>query len=278
MEKYDNETLKHLQQVQLMILNDFIEICDENNLEYYAYGGTVLGAIRHHGFIPWDDDIDVFMFREDYEKFLKIMDKTHTEKYEILNIDRTKDYLYMFSKMSLKGTKFENNWCINKPFNVGINIDIFVLDYIPTNKFKWSILNRKFKFLKKIFNIFDIIENDYYISDFKKNIGHTIRFIFKLLNITNETFKRKYAQTLQNMHANSMPNGFLYDIAAISYDEILSEDMIRPSKKVPFESICIAVPNDYDKYLKINFGNYMELPPEDKRVNHLPRVLDFGKY
>ena len=85
--EYDTDTLKHVQEVQLMIFKDFIEICEKNDLEYYAYGGTVLGAIRHKGFIPWDDDIDILMFREDYEKFLKIMGETKSSKYELLNID-----------------------------------------------------------------------------------------------------------------------------------------------------------------------------------------------
>ena len=73
-------------------------------------------------------------------------------------------------------------------------------------------------------------------------------------------------------------NPLVYDLAAISYDEPLKVDTIRPPKKVKFESIEINVPNDYDTYLKINFGNYMELPPEDKRNNHLPLTLDFGDY
>ena len=130
MQEYDKNTLKHLQEVQLMILKDFIDICEKHDLEYCAYGGTVIGAIRHEGFIPWDDDIDVLMLREDYEKFLKIMDEMQSEKYELLNIDKYEDYHYMFSKLSLKGKKFKNHWCLKKSFNVGINIEIFIIYYI----------------------------------------------------------------------------------------------------------------------------------------------------
>ena len=67
--QYDEETLKHLHDLELMILKDFIKICEENNLNYYMYAGSLLGTIRHKGFIPWDDDLDVIMFREDFEKF-----------------------------------------------------------------------------------------------------------------------------------------------------------------------------------------------------------------
>ena len=81
------------------------------------------------------------------------------------------------------------------------------------------------------------------------------------------------------MHVKSDKSNLLvYDLAAISYDKPLNVDTIKPPKKVKFESIEINVPNDYDTYLRINFGNYMELPPKDKRNNHLPQVLDFGDY
>ena len=85
---YDPEQLKHLQGLELMILKDFIKICDENNLKYYIYGGSLLGAVRHKGFIPWDDDIDVIMFRDDYEKFKKIFLSKPNEKYELLTMDK----------------------------------------------------------------------------------------------------------------------------------------------------------------------------------------------
>lgn len=277
--EYDKNTLKHLQKVQLMILKDFIEICDKNDLEYYAYGGTALGAIRHNGFIPWDDDIDLFMFREDYEKFLKIMSELKSEKYDVLNIDIYNDYQYMFSKLSLKGTKFRSAWCLKKSFDVGINIDIFVLDYIPSNKFSFMILKKKSKILKKIAYILEIIQNDYYTSTSKKIIIYGIKFIFKLLNINNKTFKKFYKKLLHKLHNNPKKSDMIvYDLAAISYDEPLRVNTLKPPKKVKFESIEINVPNDYDSYLKINYGNYMELPPKEKQVNHAPQVLDFGDY
>ena len=75
----DAETLQHIKDVELLILKDFIDICDENNIDYFLFFGTEIGAVRHQGFIPWDDDIDVIMFRDDYEKFLKIMEGLNNE-------------------------------------------------------------------------------------------------------------------------------------------------------------------------------------------------------
>lgn len=277
--EYDNDTLKHLQKVQLMILKDFNDICEKNDLEYYAYGGTALGAIRHNGFIPWDDDVDVFMFREDYEKFLKIMKGLNSEKYELLNMDLQEDYQYMFSKLSLKGTKFRSAWCLKKSFDVGINIDIFVLDYIPSNKFTFMILKNKIKVLKKIAYILEIIQNDYYNSLIKKIIIYGIKGIFQILNINNQTYKKIYKKTLHKLHyETNKTSSLVYDLGAISYDAPLKVNSLKPPKKVKFESIEINVPNDYDNYLKINFGDYMKLPPKDKQINHSPQILDFGDY
>ena len=98
--EYDSDELDHLKNVELMILKDFIKICEDNNIEYISYGGTTLGAVRHEGFIPWDDDIDVIMFREEYEKFVKVMESNPSEKYTLITLDNTEDYFYYLSKFS----------------------------------------------------------------------------------------------------------------------------------------------------------------------------------
>ena len=86
--KYDDETLNHLHDLELMILKDFSKICEDYGLKYYMYAGSLLGAIRHKGFIPWDDDLDVVMFREDFEKFKKIFPTLRSDKYELLSTQR----------------------------------------------------------------------------------------------------------------------------------------------------------------------------------------------
>ena len=134
--KEGSEDLKHLQKVLLMILKDFIEICEENDLNYYVCGGTALGAVRHNGFIPWDDDVDVYLFRKDYEKFLEIVSKKENDKYTFVNVKTHDDYFLYFTKMMLNGTKFEEWWANQVNFKSQIFIDIFVLDNITDNRFK----------------------------------------------------------------------------------------------------------------------------------------------
>ena len=121
--EYDDEILKHLQNIELMILKDFIEICEKNNLKYYLIYGTQIGAIRHNGFIPWDDDIDIIMFRDDYEKFLKIMDSINSEKYEILDCRYKSDYFFQFGKLCLKDTHCSELWDSHISYKTGRHDD-----------------------------------------------------------------------------------------------------------------------------------------------------------
>lgn len=134
--RYDDRTLKHLQNVQIMILKYFIKICEENNLTYFIYGGSLLGTIRHGGFIPWDDDIDVIMFREDFEKLNKIFEKNIDCKYRFINVLNEETYHYTFGRLMLKNTLFEEWWASQVDYTHNIFIDVFILDNIPKNKLK----------------------------------------------------------------------------------------------------------------------------------------------
>ena len=273
--QYDDETLKHIQNVELMILKDLIQICEENDIEYYAYCGTALGAIRHQGFIPWDDDVDIIMFREDYERFLNIMKSDKYSKYELLNLETTDDYLFMCSKMSLKGTKRDEVWARNTSFDAGIHIDIFMFDSAPSSKFKWSIYYYKCQFLKLLSDTLIVIKNDIYYTNSRKIIGKLIKSLFGLLHISDSTFLKLYKKFVDNTNQN---DELVYQIESNSYKKPLPKEIFRPPKKVKFESIEINVPNDVEYYLTVMYGDYMKLPPEDERYVHFSESIDFGEY
>lgn len=275
MDSYEDETLSHLKEVLLMILKDFIEICEENNLEYYAYAGTALGAIRHSGFIPWDDDIDVIMFREDYEKFLDIMESKKSDKYTIFNVENTDDFHLFISKMSLNGTEVSEMWTENVSYTLGINIDIFVFDYIPPNKLKWYSLYYRTQILKKIGWFLGITQNEVYVSDFKKYLGKILKVLLKIFRISNSKFRKSYSKLSLK---TKEPSNMVYDLSEVSYKYKYPVSIFKPIRKVQFETIKINMPNDYNTYLTICYGDYMTLPPEEERENHFHEHIDFGKY
>ena len=141
--EYDDKTLKHLQSLELKILKEFIKICEDNDLTYYMYAGSLLGTIRHQGFIPWDDDLDVIMFRDDFEKFKKIFMTNPHEKIKLLSCETEEDYFHLLSKLTLKDTLFEEKWVSQVNFHIGVNIDIFVLDDLSDNNLKRSYQLKK---------------------------------------------------------------------------------------------------------------------------------------
>ena len=274
--KYDDETLKHLQNVELMILNEFIRICDENNLIYYMYAGSLLGAIRHKGFIPWDDDLDVVMYRKDFEKFKEIFIALNHEKLELLCNETESEYFYLLSKLMLKGTRFEESWLNQVDFHIGINIDIFVLDDLADNKLKRFYQLRKSFWYNKMLIMSSVKLED--LPLVSKLFSHTIYHVLRFFNVRPKTIYNKCLKFLKK-YADSDSND-LFDISATAkeYPLIFRKKDFSSVKKVKFEDIEVSVPVNYDYILKSLYGDYMELPPVEERYNHPIENLDFGEY
>lgn len=275
--EYDPKTLKHLQDVYLMMLKDFIKVCDENQIEYFLDGGSALGAVRHQGFIPWDDDIDIILFRDEYERLIEILEKLPQDKYELLSSKNKKCYCRLHSQWNLKGTKTEAYYDMNTDFTIGICLDIFVLDNIPNDGLRKKIFSIKQTLIRKLIWSYEITNSEAYISKNKERLGKILKIIFKILRINftkiikiNNNFIEKY----RNENCKNVCNlSTTYELVSIP------KNIFHPPKKVKFEDVEVNIPNDYDKYLKIIYGdNYMEIPPKEDRYNHIYNTVDFGPY
>lgn len=269
---YDENILRHLQKIELMILKDFIDFCDNYDLTYYIYGGSLLGSIRHKGFIPWDDDIDIIMFREDYEKFKKLFLNNFSEKYELLTHETHEDYFFLFAKLILKDTKFEEWWVNQVSFSVGINIDIFVLDYVSDNNFKSSVEIKICRMLDRLLTLSSIkLEGYPHAVQFFSN---GIHYMLKLLKI-KPLIIIKVCLKLLNKYNNTKR---VCDISALHHPQIYNSIDFKESIKVQFEDIKVNAPKNYHNILEQIYGDYMQLPPKNKRYNHITEKLDFGPY
>lgn len=274
--KYDDETLNHLHDLELMILKDFSKICEDYGLKYYMYAGSLLGAIRHKGFIPWDDDLDVVMFREDFEKFKKIFPTLRSDKYELLSNETNEDYFYYFAKIMIKDTRFEEEWINQLNFHIGINIDIFVLDDLSDNK-----ISRKYQIMRSfLYNRLLITSNLKLdnLSFFSRLVSHSLYYILNFFNLnTSKMFNRsiKFLNNYSNRNSECV-----FDIAANAneYPQIFKKSDFGNGVKVDFEDTKVNVPINYEVILESLYGDYMELPPEDKRYNHMADHIDFGQY
>lgn len=272
--RYDDETLKHLQQVELKILKYFIKICEENDLTYFMYAGSLLGVIRHQGFIPWDDDIDVIMFREDFEKLNNILEKNLDEKYRFFNVLNEETYHYTWGRLTLKDTLFKEWWADQVDYTPNIFIDIFILDNIPNNKFK-KFIHKWTGFTWNQLTIYSILkfENE---SKLKEIIQQTIYYILKILPISSSTIKKKCVNSFSKYQNEDCME--VCDFPSENQMQMSFKTDWVPLKRGKFEDIEVNIPNNYDKILRMDFNNYMELPPNECRFNPSPEEIDFGEY
>lgn len=272
--RYDDETLKHLQKVQKMMLKDFIKICEENDILYFTIGGTLLGTIRHGGFIPWDDDIDVLMFRKDFEKLNKLMSEKPNEKYGFINVLNEETYHYTWGRFTLLNTEIREWWADQVDYTPNIFIDIFIMDNIPNNKIKRFIFKWRCFALNQMCN-YSIVkfQNE---SKPKEIIQHLAYYILKIIPISPMTIKKRCVKVYRKYE--DMECEETCDFPSLAFMPIYNKKKLFPVKKVKFEDIKVNVPNNYDEILKRLYGNYMELPPEDKRFRPAPEKIDFGEY
>ncbi len=265
----NNETLKKLHSVEVEILDEIVRVCEKNNINYFLCGGTLLGAIRHKGFIPWDDDMDIAMFREDYNKFIEIAPKELNKKYCLDCYQTNKNCYFPFLKVRKNNTLLDEALVSHLDTNKGIFVDIFPLEKIEnpySKKLRIDALLIK--------NIWDVILYKYKIVKDIKGCRHP--FLARLLNIYSlDKLKQKQLKLLEKQN-NSEATTVCSLIGAYDYrKEIYDLKELIPASEVTFENKKYKTFKNYDYYLTKLYGNYMELPPKDKRVNHMPKQIIF---
>lgn len=275
---YTLEILKQVQQIELEIFNDFKNLCRRHNLSYFAFGGTAIGAVRHGGFIPWDDDIDVGMLRNDYERFLEIADAEYADKYDIVNFERYSTCTNVHTHWCKKSTLFGERISLNADHPTGIFLDIFPFDYIPDDKNAAKRMVRSAWFWDKLFILSLLSEPVLHMGGVKQRliviacrIVHGLlclfranpMYFYKKFKAISVQYRNRPSQWVNLMHS-SVPFQIF----------ILTEDLF-PLKWVPFEHTNICLPGNVHNMLTHHFGDYMQLPPLEKRYNHAPKVICF---
>ncbi len=262
MKKHYYMDLKSIQNVELEILKMFDKLCKKYGLYYSIAYGTIIGAIRHKGFIPWDDDVDVMMPRSDYEKLIRIFqkEKDNLAKDYVLLHGGIKGYNYPFYKICDNRTvaKAEDNLTKH-----GIWIDIFPVDSVYEDEQKNERLHKRFILLRSI-----VLS---YTTDFSashKNWKFIIKFVFsiyaKIYGI--ERLLNKINNLAVEKRSNNMMSVLTWQT---SVHGNISKEAFFNSINVDFEGIKVPVISCYDSYLKGIYGDYMQLPPENKRKTHM---------
>ncbi len=277
MVEYNSDTLRKVQLIELKMLLKIDKICKRHNVKYRICGGTLLGAVRHKGFIPWDDDVDIDMMRNDYNKFLKIADKELSKEYFIQNYETDSVCLNAsFTKIRKNGTLLESEGQRHLDRHKGICIDIFPIDIVPESLIMRKIHKNILIFLQKLVAI-KLKFNYYNKNFFKKNItiilslllrGTSIRFIGKTMEKLRTMFNNSESQLIANTY-----NGTVYEKWTFN-KEVYGEPVL-----LEFEKYKFPAPERWEEVLTQFYGDYMTLPPEDERWNYQHKIikLDFGE-
>lgn len=259
--------LDEVKEVQLKVLKEVSDFCEKNNIKYFLAYGTLLGAIRHKGYIPWDDDIDIMMLRDDYDKFLELFNESNEElKVAAYELDKT--FPYTFAKVFDKKTILKEDVLIN--YNIGVNIDVFPMDNLPEDLYESEKLCKKLDILKKIYTL-KVIKQNKNRKITKEIILYLSKIIFSFISI------RQLVQKISNISKRyrHKPSNYVgCTVWGNSRRGRVEKGIFSNSIDANFEGHIFKVPIGYDTYLKNIYGDYMELPPlEQRKVHHSYRAF-----
>ena len=257
--------LRQLQLCELEILDEFVRVCEKNKLQYYLVGGTLLGAVRHQGFIPWDDDIDVAMPREDYDKFAEIAASELGAQYFYQSPETDPHYFLTYAKIRKNGTEVYEERFKGAKFHKGVFIDIFPLDFCPK---PGPVCHFLFNVLAVMNYRGQVDSGEAYrpYEELSGKIGYAVLGLFsprglvqlrrKLLSLSKRLSHRQFVANYPGAYGyrkEVFPYGWYENVAQLS-----------------FEDRTFAAPTGFDKILRRAYGeDYLSLPPEEKRRQHI---------
>lgn len=267
----DKEEVRKLRQAQLLIANEIKRICDKHNITCFLDAGSLLGAVRHKGFIPWDDDLDLGMMPDDYRKFVKIAPGELSGEFFLDNYETNRENALVFSKVRLLGTEYIENKGYASGEHNEIFVDVFPYYYISDNR-----LVRKTEGLIMAFLAQAIMSKSGY--QVWKGEGLLKRLKFIPSDLAGMVFPKKMMHSWVN-HLTSRHYGtqFLCENGGSCYGYwYMPKAVFQQFREAEFEGQYFRIPEDYDTYLTRVYGDYMKLPPENERVTHQIIRLDFG--
>lgn len=264
---------KQFQEHILKVFKFTVDFLERHNLRYIACGGTVLGAVRHKNFIPWDDDIDIYLPRADYERLLDLKDEMRKEGFDVLSL-RDKGYYLPFAKVSDMNTTLLEQ--AEFPFVMGIYVDLFALDNFSGTDEEITAIQRRS--LKKFYNYQKSVNHsktcDWWRDALKGHLGDAVE---KLQIMLSRPFRKLLLRRFLNYQRwySSFDGGKTVCVTQWA-GRIFKREWFEDVIDYPFADTTVKIPRDYDGYLRCLYGDYMTLPPVEQRHsehNHL--ILDF---
>ncbi len=261
---------KILNSIQLEMLLEVDRICKKNKIQYQLAEGTLLGAIRHKGFIPWDDDIDIWMLRNDYNQFIAVCEKELSEKYFLQTIDTDPCYLNHFLKIRRNNSLFLTSVCPDTKMHKGIYIDIFPLDNVKPKTFSGkiqylsTILITGLYVMKKL----DKLYKSYRKRSIKRYLCYLSFYLLKVIpDQVFVTMQKKVINDFNNEETEYVTQ-LLNNPKENYYKHMIKRTDFYDTIEGNFEGYKFPIPKNYDKILLRLYGNYNEYPPVHKQKSH----------
>lgn len=254
-----NMSLEERKEAGLGILAEILRVCSILDIKFYLAYGTLLGAIRHKGFIPWDDDIDIWMFREDYELFLERFNDLSSSRYTVYSTKNISTYPFLMPKVMDNQTHVREKFYSELPY-LGIWVDLFPIDYLSekgkenTGKLiklehkRWCALYKQSTIIGKLKLLgYNMIQRDTSFSDFSVNPADYVNEIHRIHRCTEHH---------DLVRSPTSENSFKLFYNSKDFDDVIYTQ---------FETLTLPIPSGYDNLLKKVYGDYMKLPPTTKR-------------
>lgn len=275
--RYDDETLRTMQLIELDILREVDRVCRENGISYFLDSGSALGAARHDGFIPWDDDIDIGMLREDYDRFLAVAPQALGEAFEVSEPLSSDRHSAMFAKVWLKGTKFYTVETLDAGIRQGVGIDVLPYDALSADE---DVAAKQEKSCRMLQMLLYLYHSRHVVVPHKGIAGSLERAACSVAHVLLRAFAN-HAGLVERFQKAALAGAARPsdEVMCMSYVSVGSfpKDVLVPCSQRLFEGEPFPVPAKIERYLEIMFGDWRELPPVEQRRQHAPIELDFGK-
>lgn len=280
MKKYTKEELDAIHEVEKETLADFAKVCQKYNLSYFLLAGAALGAVRHQGPIPWDDDIDLGMLRKDYEKFLKVCHQELGDKYIFNNYKTEKDYPLLVTGMNKKGTRFVRENYLKLKCTLGMGIDIFPFDNVPQDDAKRKKQISQAWFWNKLYIVRNIsrpqVPGNGIVKQMTLLACGIAHGVMAFLKISRKRIINRYLKVARRYDNEDTGIVATFSDTYPEKTKIYLKDLF-PLKQVPYMDIEVFIPNNYDKVLTDEYGDYMAIPSVEKRKSNRPYILQFSE-
>lgn len=270
------KTLKKLQSTGLEILLVIDDFCKRNGIEWFLDSGTALGAIRHKGFIPWDDDIDIGMARPDYDRFLELGANGLGGGYSIHTSVNTPGFTSTFAKVYKDGTKYYTKETMAAQCDQGIFVDVFPYDYLAADQKKAFSQRRRARAWQSMMYLkylpFVQVPHTGFLGAAERVFFHYAHYVVGPL-FSERFIQRQFEKS--RLSPRDKASDILISLPWPMYDGF-PEDVLFPTSQLEFENHVFPAPHDPDRFLQLLYGDWTVLPSPEERHTHLPLLLDFG--